>query len=68
MSGRKISVLKELVEALPKETGRNSAAVPFLRKLQESVKEMTGETLPDAAQDMAEDDWIPMPFLHNMTL
>ena len=67
MSGRKISVLKELVEALPKETGRNSAAVPFLRKLQESVKEMTGETLPDAAQDMAEDDWIPMPFLHNMT-
>ena len=67
MLGRKLSVLQELVDALPKDAVRNTATLPFLEKLQESVKETVEETVQGAVAELAGCEWISMPFLHNMT-
>ena len=67
MLGRKLSVLQELVDALPKDAVRNTATLPLLEKLQETVKEAVEETVQGAVEELSGGEWISMPFVHNMT-
>ena len=50
MLSRKLSVLQDLADALPKEELEKRAALPFLRELKESVQGTVQETLQDAVQ------------------
>lgn len=68
---QKLSALQELVDTLTKEVQRNSVMLPILQKLQESVmetaEETAEETVSETVQEIAGEEWISMPFLHNMT-
>ena len=46
---RKLSVLKELADALPKEEIQKRAAMPFIQELQEAVQETVRENVKEAA-------------------
>ena len=68
---QKLSALQELVDTLTKEVQRNSVMLPILQKLQESVmetaEETAEETVSETVQETAGEEWISMPFLHDMT-
>lgn len=66
MLGQKLSVLKDLVNTLPKDGEIKRAVLPFLQELQE-LKDTANETVQGTvSEDAGNDEWIAMPFLHNM--
>ena len=67
---RKLAVLKDLADALPKDELRKRTVMPFIQELQETVQENVKETALEAIQEAAgkksQGERIAMPFLHNM--
>ena len=66
MLGQKLSVLKDLVNTLPKDGEIKRAVLPFLQELQE-LQDTAKETVQGTvSEDAGNEEWIAMPFLHNM--
>lgn len=66
MISHKISVLRDLANALPENEIRKRAVLPFLQELT-NIQETVEEAQQKSVQNTEGDVWIPMPFLHNMT-
>lgn len=68
MISRKISAIRELAEALPKDELQKRATLPIFQELQgtvQTVHEAVKEQVQETVQEIIGGEWIKMPFLHD---